>query len=790
LAGREQILGVDHPDTVRSVNNLAALYQDKGDTAAAEPLFRRALAGFEEALGHDHPETLTGLETGATRTQTETPPGGRAVMPDYTQANRRIRVTTALGPDALLLTGFRGTEGLSRLFQFELDLVAPVDTPADFAKILGQPAVIEIDLPNGQPRFFHGIVNRFAQGHKDDTFIHYRAEVVPLLWLLTRRERSRIFQHKTAKEILTVVLDGIPLDWRVRDTQATRDYCTQYRESDFAFASRLMEDEGMYYYFAHTADKHTLVVSDHPDGHDKLPVEPTLEYEPTGGGEGAKKQFLITSWEKVQELRTGKVTLWDHHFELPHQPLDAAVTIQGSVAVGTVTHDLRAGNVTQLEKYDYPGGYADWFDGVDPGGAPSQSGDLKKIFEQNRRIATLRVQEEAAAAVTLRGTSPAGHLTAGHKFTLTKHYDADGDYILTEVSHSAAADGDYRSGAADYRYDNTFTCLPTALPYRPARTTPRPAVKGSQTAVVVGPAGEEIFTDPYGRVKVQFHWDREGKHDANSSCWIRVSTIWAGKGWGVIHIPRIGHEVIVDFLEGDPDRPIILGSVYNADHIPPGALPKEGMVSGLQSRSTPKGGGSNFNGMRANDTKGKESLTVQAEYDMTTLVKHDTTIDVLGKHTETIKKDTSITVSEGNLTHDVAKGTAFYHVKGAFESKYEATSMATVTGAVTEHYNDSLETIVKNGIHIASTAAHIYIHTATSIQLHVGDSSIWMDSGGQIAIKGNNIAIEGKESVSIHGGMVRSKADSTHEIESGGNCKSAAGGTNTVKGSMVMLNPD
>jgi type VI secretion system secreted protein VgrG len=214
------------------------------------------------------------------------------------------------------------------------------------------------------------------------------------------------------------------------------------------------------------------------------------------------------------------------------------------------------------------------------------------------------------------------------------------------------------------------------------------------------------------------------------------------------------------------------------------------MVSGMMSRTTPKGGGANFNGMRADDSKGKEHLTVQAEYDMTTLVKHDAKIDVLNTHTETIKSHTSITVSEGNFSHDVKTGTAFYHVKGAFESKYDATSMATVTGAVTEHYDDSLETIVKNGIHIASTAAHIYIHTATSIQLHVGDSSIWMDSGGQISIKGNNVAIEGKESVSIHGGMVRSKADSLHEITSDGMAKSVAGGPNVVKGAMVMLNPD
>ena len=702
----------------------------------------------------------------------------------YTQSERRYRVTTALGPDALILTGFHGTEGLSQLFQFELSLIAPAEAPADFAAVLGQPAAVEIDLPDGGVRHIHGLVSRFSQGDRDDRFTSYRAELVPLLWLLTRRERSRIFQHKTAKEILTAVFEGLTVKWDLREQQAVRDYCTQYRESDFAFASRLMEEEGIYYYFTHTADEHMLVLADHPAGHQPVPGSATVRYDPTLKRGGC----LIGVWEKVQELRTGTVTLWDHNFELPHQPLDATGSIPASVTVGTVSHKLQIGDTPALERYTHPGGYAEWYDGVSPGGG-DQAGDLRKIFEQNERVLALRLQEEAARAVTIHGGGVSGNLTAGHKFSLERHFDADGEYVLTQVTHSGTG-RDYETGGGSFEYRNTFTCLPAALPYRPPLLTPRPVVRGAQTAVVVGPPGEEIFTDKYGRVKVQFHWDREGQHDADSSCWVRVSTIWAGKGWGVIHIPRIGHEVIVGFLEGDPDRPIILGSVYNADHVPPGKLPDQGMVSGMMSRTTPKGGGANFNGMRADDSKGKEHLTVQAEYDMTTLVKHDAKIDVLNTHTETIKSHTSITVSEGNFSHDVKTGTAFYHVKGAFESKYDATSMATVTGAVTEHYDDSLETIVKNGIHIASTAAHIYIHTATSIQLHVGDSSIWMDSGGQISIKGNNVAIEGKESVSIHGGMVRSKADSLHEITSDGMAKSVAGGPNVVKGAMVMLNPD
>jgi type VI secretion system secreted protein VgrG len=702
-------------------------------------------------------------------------------MPEqYTQQTSPLRFKAeALGDDDLLITRLTGAEGLSRLYSFHLELLAPLDKPVNFEDVLGQGASVAIDVEGGEPRFFNGLVARFAQGARDDTFITYRAELVPQVWLLTKRVQCRIFQHVSVPDILKKVFDGFKVAYLIQGAFEARDYCVQYRESDFDFASRLMEEEGIYYYFRHTADGTEMVLANTPDSHDDLPEPKTLVYDEVAGGD--RDEGRVTAWEKVQEVRSGKVTLWDHCFELPHKHLEADQKIQESVAVGSVNHKLSLNGTDKLELYDYPGGYAGRFDGISRGGA-EQSGEVDKIFEDNRRTAKLRIQEEAAGAVSVTGASTCRQMTAGHKFTLERHFDADGDYVLTRVEHTASlSDGGYRSGGAfGLDYANTFECIPAALPFRPARVTPKPTVKGTQTAVVVGPPGEEIFTDKYSRIKVQFHWDREGKYDADSSCWIRVATIWAGKSWGVIHIPRIGQEVVVDFLEGDPDQPIVIGSVYNAEQMPPGELPKHGMVSGMMSRTTPKGGPSNFNGFRADDTKGKEHLTVQAEYDMTTLVKHDDTqtvkndrtISVEGKHAETIKKDTSITVTDGNYSHDVKTGTSFVHVKGA----------------VTEHYDTSQETIVKEGIHIASKTAHIYIHMATSIQLHVGDSNIWMDSGGQIAIRGNNIIIDGKESVSIHGGAVRSKADQEHEI-TGSLVKSDGAVSNTVKGGMVMLNP-
>ena len=322
----------------------------------------------------------------------------------------------------------------------------------------------------------------------------------------------------------------------------------------------------------------------------------------------------------------------------------------------------------------------------------------------------------------------------------------------------------------------------------------------------MGPAGEEIFTDKYSRVKVQFPWDREGKYDADSSCWIRVATIWAGKGWGVIHIPRIGQEVVVDFLEGDPDQPIIIGSVYNADHMPPGKLPKEGMVSGLMSRSTPGAGPSNFNGMRANDTKGKESLTVQAEYDMTTLVKHDDKqtvvldrkIDVTGKHDETITKNTTITILEGKYSHDVQKGTSTSHVKDAVIENYDNKQTTTVAEdlAITSNKGTvkikemagSMHLFSSGLMEVKSDTADTKVYAATSILLQVGSSSLFMDSGGNIKLSGVKIEITGTTEVKMGVGS-QSVTCSTSKVEvSGAAINSSAVGMHELTGAVIKLN--
>jgi type VI secretion system secreted protein VgrG len=566
---------------------------------------------------------------------------------NYIQANRPMEVITPLGADKLLLLGFTGQESISRLFNFHLDLMAENETDVAFDKLLGQKITIRLDLLDGEKRYFSGICNRVSQGERDEVFTSYRMEVVPQFWLLTKKAQSRIFQQMTVPDILKKVLDGLDVTYEIQGTFHPRDFCVQYRETDFNFASRLMEEEGIFYFFKHNSNGHQLVVANTPQSHPSLPGASKITYEDAEGG--TREEDRIYDWEKVQEWRSGKYTLWDHCFELPHKHLEAEANIIDSVQVGGVNHKLKVGGNDKLEIYDYPGEYAQRFDGIQPGGG-DRAADLQKIFQDNRRTTDLRIQEEALPCLTIQAASNCRHFVSGYKFNLERHFNADGEYVLTGVSHSARQPGDYRSNGADFDYSNSFTCIPAALPFRPQRLTPKPVVQGTQTAVVVGPKGEEIFTDKYGRVKVQFHWDREGKNDENSSCWVRVGTPLAGKQWGMVHIPRIEQEVIVDFLEGDPDQPIIIGSVYNAREMPPYGLPDNKTQTGIKSRSSKGGSGENFNEFRFEDKKGEEQIYLHGEKNWTIMVENDKGQTVGHDETLTVKNDRTKTVNHDETT--------------------------------------------------------------------------------------------------------------------------------------------
>jgi type VI secretion system secreted protein VgrG len=455
-------------------------------------------------------------------------------------AATKATLTLTAGGRTLAAASLAGEERVSQLFRFTLDV--PVENPAalPFDALLGQPVTASLALPNGSTRHFNGIASRVSQGSTDKTTF-FRIEVVPQMWLLTRTSNSRTFQDLSVPDILTRVLTerGIAFQLNLQGAYPPRDFVLQYRESDFAFVSRLMEEEGIFYLFEHGPGSHTLVIADSPQSHPVVPAAATIPF-----GHDA-----IHDWTKTQELRSGKHSLRDYHFTVPGEDFAASAEIPPAVPVGTVLHRLQTPLTRSLEVYDWPGEYAQRFDDASPTGAA--------VRAEGARTVAIRSQQEAAQAIAIQAKSVVPSLTAGHKFTLAGHFDANGAYVLTQVTHSARDPG---TGNNRVDYDNSFTCIPASLPFRPARTTPRPVVAGMQTAVVTGPAGSEVFADKYGRVKVQFPWDREGRHDENSSTWIRVSMM---HGQGTFALPEVGDEVLVGFLEGDPDQPIIVGTVPN-----------------------------------------------------------------------------------------------------------------------------------------------------------------------------------------------------------------------------------
>jgi type VI secretion system secreted protein VgrG len=532
----------------------------------------------------------------------------------YTQTDRPLKITSPLGPDVLLATGICGYEETSRLFEFEISLIADLSNEVRFDGIMGQSVTLEMRQLDGGKRCFNGIVNRFSQGARDETFLHFRAGIVPKLWLLTKKVRSRVFQHLTVPDILKEVLVGFDVSYDITAIYYPRDYCVQYRESDLDFVSRLMEEEGIYYFFKHSDGNHQMMVSDNTSKYPMVPGQSAAIYEEISGE--VRTDMRVTAWEKTQELRSGECTLWDYCFELPTNHLEAREKTIAGVPVGKVTHQLNLAN-NDLEIYDYPGRYAQRFDGIDPSGGDRPS-DIAHIFEDRTRTIRLRMEQEEVLGIRIRGKSDCGQFTAGHQFRLERHFDADAAYLLTRIEHDAR-DEAYRSDQASesaFTYRNRFTCIPVALRYRPQRETAAPKITGMQTATVVGPPGEEIWVDKYGRVKVQFHWDREGKMDANSSCWVRVAQVWAGKGWGSFFWPRIGHEVVVIFEEGDPDQPLIIGSVYNADNMPWFTLPEHKTYGGFKSESVNGMPSQNYNGIVFNDTPGQEHLSMHSERNM------------------------------------------------------------------------------------------------------------------------------------------------------------------------------
>jgi type VI secretion system secreted protein VgrG len=528
------------------------------------------------------------------------------------QSERLIALDTPLGKDALILESFQGHEELSRLFSYELQMLSDDDAikPAD---IVGKNVTFSTKLSDGGEQYFNGFVRQFVGGQMyTRTLRRYRAEVVPWLWFLTRCADCRIFQNKSTPDIIEQVFQDLGFDnfekSDIKGDYKPREYCVQYRETSFAFVSRLMEEDGIFYYFRHEDGKHTLVMADQKGAYNDCPEN---EVECSYGSRAAD---VITSWEHRYEFRTGKWALTDYNFETP------------STKLLTNTNTLiDLPSIDKYEQYDYWAGYKKKADG--------------------ETLIKMRMEEEEAPYDVVHCTSGCRTFYPGGKFTVKPHEvpsEEGKGYVITSVQHSATDNTHQSGGGADSDYQNSFTCIPDSVVFRPARTTPRPVVQGPQTAVVVGPSGEEIYPDAYGRVKVQFHWDREGKSDENSSCWIRVSSPWAGKTWGGISTPRIGQEVIVDFLEGDPDSPLITGRVYNAEQMPPYDLPGSKTISGLKSNSTKGGGG--YNEYVMDDSKGNELIREHGQHDKDSTIENDLREHVLHDRSRDVTNNETVEI--------------------------------------------------------------------------------------------------------------------------------------------------
>jgi type VI secretion system secreted protein VgrG len=659
-------------------------------------------------------------------------------MAVITQHRRLFTLSTPLGTDAMLVTGFRGREELSRPFSFTLDLLSDnlAVAPAD---LVGMAVGWTVNMPDEGPRQFHGYVRRLVAGPQArDSIRSYRAEVVPWLWFLTRTTDCRIYQNKTVPDIIADVFSrfgfSAATESRLKATYPTREYCVQYRETAFDFVSRLMEEYGIYYYFTFAADKHTLVLADDVSGYFDCDPHKEVEYRPE-----LPDAEVVSEWDRAFEYRSGKVTHTDYNFTTPATNLltDASSTKPLS-------------GLSKFELFDYPGRYAVAGDGTG--------------------LAKVRIEEVEAGYDTASGISRCSSFAAGGKFALTGHPADAGNYVFVAVEHAGTETQGIRAGDQHADYRNSFLCIPADVPFRPARVTPRPVVQGPQPAVVVGPSGEEIYTDKYGRVIVQFFWDRLGQKNENSSCWMRVAEMWAGKQWGMVFTPRIGQEVLVEFLEGDPDQPIVTGRVYNAEQMPPYALPANMTQSGIKTRSTKEGGTDDFNELRFEDNKGKEDIYFHAQKDFHRLVENDDDLKVLHDQTITIKNNRTLevqegyekitidkgdrerTVSKGNDTLTVSEGNRTVTIsKGNLETTISKgnDTLTVADGQRTVVVNKDFVTTVKTGNHKLEVTAgdslvkignNLTFDVTTSITLKVGSNQIVIDQKG-VAITASKLAI-------------------------------------------------
>jgi type VI secretion system secreted protein VgrG len=725
-----------------------------------------------------------------------------------TQDRRLLNVSTPLGKDALLLRRFSGREAISELFSFRLELLS-VDTAVRFDGIVGQRVDFALRLAdNASYRPFNGFVSAFAQLSDEGRFAVYEAEVVPWLWFLGRASDCRIFQNLTVPEIIENVFGEAGFgDYEMRLSRPYRtwEYLVQYRETHLNFVLRLMEQEGICFFFRHEEGRHVMVLADTPQAHKRIPATPRVRYLHAYGGSRYGEADSVGLWRRVQRFSSGRCAVNDYNFK----------TSRAGLVCNADTLISQGGN-GRFELYDYPGEFADRGEG--------------------EAVARLMMEEEETPQTVAEGAGVCRSMAAGGTFELWDHGRADQNrgWLLTAVEHYAHEGGTYvaTGGVADAAaprpvlrggtgvgapagegpaaahagatvgvgavhenghlpdghtppatsatggngvggtggngqaaapaeapeptlYENRFACIPEGVPFRPPRRTPRPEIRGSQTALVVGPAGEEIWCDSFGRVKLHFWWDRRSKRNENSSCWIRVSQNWAGKAWGGMWLPRIGQEVIVEHLEGDPDRPIITGRVYNDSQVVPYPLPAEQTKSTLKSLSSKGGGG--FNEVRFEDRKGDEQIFVHGEKDLDVRIKND--------RREWIGKDRHLIVT-ANKREDVGAD-KHVNVGANLEEKIGSSAKVTVgssldvnVGAASKESVGASKDVTVGGSHAESAGGERTMQVGGKLTAEVGGDVGVLAGGNMAQAAGGDMHI-------LVGGGWEGKAAKNFAVEAG-----------------------
>ncbi|MFT6389714.1 MAG: type VI secretion system secreted protein VgrG [Cellvibrionaceae bacterium] len=642
-------------------------------------------------------------------------------MGQLTQDHRSISITDfSLGKDTFLLTAIDGSEYISDIFDFQIEVLSE-DLDISPEKIIGKTATVTLKSEKAD-RKINGYINAFAFGEiQHNNLRQYKMTMVPWLWFLSKTNDHRIFQEKTTKAIVTQVFNDLGFSDFVFKAAggSSREYCVQHNESDLNFISRLLEEDGIAYYFVHEEGKHVLFLVDQKNAYEEC-LETDLEYS-----KGNQPNTQISSWEHFYEFKKGQWTLNDYNFKEPLKDLKANANTISKFA-----------NNNKFEHYEYPGLY------------DSGLGDT---------LVKVRLEAEEARRDMVKGMSDCASFYAGGKFTLAKHTTTNekGNYIIIGIHHSAS-DASYFSGEeGQATYSNNFVCIPADVHFRPNPIHKKPVMRGPQSALVVGPKGEEIYIDEHGRIKVQFIWDREGKTDENSSCFVRVVQSWAGNQWGTSFIPRMGQEVIVNFLDGDPDRPLVTGAVYNGKNKP--TYPSK-TQSGIKTRSTKGGTPQNYNELRFEDKKGSEQIYVHAEKDLDTQVENNETLTVDNDRTKIVKHDENSTIE--NDRNKTVNNNQTESIKQNKTIDVGNDHREAITGNMTIHVDKDLKESV-TGQYLEDVTKHYGLHAKTitmdaddKIIIKTGAAQIVMESNGDITISGKTINIKGSSNVVIKGSKV------------------------------------